>query len=352
MDYISYTPSGPNPNQAYMFGGQPAQQQGRPGIFPPNNLFPYDQYQFAPHAVSPTNGLPPCFAYPPPLPDPHATPSSSTGHVPSHGSSPFAPVSSEISNGGTAGDGSGGVSMSAPSSTGPSPGDAPPQVERQGKSSSDEKDMTDAQSRRKAQNRAAQRAFRERKEQRVRDLEDELSQYKEKYASLLKDNEELKRQIAKVATENEILRATAHAPIPNRDANNDNDCVEDKEACAAGPLPCAPKDQQDVTASNGPVWPNKSMVEADGTKQHAPAPPVPHRIKVCEITGERLLDASATWDLILSYHAEHNVNLDVQDIYERMKGKTRCDGQGAVIEEGHVRKAIEESLKAAKDDLL
>ncbi|KAM7210072.1 hypothetical protein V8F06_014548, partial [Rhypophila decipiens] len=59
-----------------------------------------------------------------------------------------------------------------------------------------------AQSRRKAQNRKAQRAFRERKERHIKDLETRLME-------TASENERLKRDLQKMSTENEILRATS-----------------------------------------------------------------------------------------------------------------------------------------------
>ncbi|PGH13433.1 hypothetical protein AJ80_06301 [Polytolypa hystricis UAMH7299] len=192
----------------------------------------------------------------------------------------------------------------------------------QGRSSSEEKDnLTPAQSRRKAQNRAAQRAFRERKERRVRDLEQELNEYKHNFSSLMEDNESLKRQIAKFETENEILRATSHSGPPNGHHS------PAAEPTMTGPMKYSPMDF------------------AEGKE---PA----HRITVNEKTGERYLNASATWDLIVSHLSNEGLKLDVQDIYERLKGHAQCDGQGPVLEESQVRKAIEDSIRGGSDELI
>ncbi|RAL61849.1 hypothetical protein DID88_002912 [Monilinia fructigena] len=83
---------------------------------------------------------------------------------------------------------------------------------QRGSNSDDEENMTPAQSRRKAQNRAAQRAFRERKERHVRDLEAKLAAYEKDSGNLALENERLKLQLTKAATENEILKATSGHP--------------------------------------------------------------------------------------------------------------------------------------------
>ncbi|EER23309.1 hypothetical protein D8B26_001402 [Coccidioides posadasii str. Silveira] len=202
------------------------------------------------------------------------------------------------------------------------------EVVQNNQSSSEEKDnLTPAQSRRKAQNRAAQRAFRERKERRVRDLEQELSEYKQNVNTLLEDNECLKREIAKVATENEILRATSTANrCPGVDAHHD------PQPITTGPMRYSPTDYSSPEGDNRPK-------------------PI-HRMKVNGATGEKLLDAAATWDLIVSRLADVDVKVDVQDIYNRLKGHAICDGTGPVLEESRVRKAIEESIASGTDELI
>ncbi|KAK2747068.1 hypothetical protein FQN55_005337 [Onygenales sp. PD_40] len=201
------------------------------------------------------------------------------------------------------------------------------------RSSSEEKEMmTPAQSRRKEQNRAAQRAFRARKERRVRDLEQELTEYKNNFSSLIEDNESLKRQIAKFATENEILRATSNIGIPSSSSRHP-------------PPPPPPPTKDPEPTTTGPMrWSPTDYTPGD----KSPA----HRVIVNKLTGERLLDASATWDLIVGHLTKQGVKLDVQDIYDRLRGRAQCDGQGPVIEEGCVLKAIEDSIAAGSDELI
>ncbi|OJD19694.1 hypothetical protein AJ78_00317 [Emergomyces pasteurianus Ep9510] len=195
--------------------------------------------------------------------------------------------------------------------------------------SSEEKEtLTPAQSRRKEQNRAAQRAFRERKERRVRDLEQELSQYKTNYSSLMEDHKSLKRQIEKVATENEILRATSN--------NSTQGSIVD-----GGP--------NRLPTPTG-LWRNLTDYSARGgdTKELVHRPYASGNGK----EGEKLLDASATWDLIVRHLSKRGVKLDVQDIYDRLKKHALLDGQCLVLYESHVLRAIEESAAAGSDELI
>ena len=194
----------------------------------------------------------------------------------------------------------------------------------------------------------------------MRGLEDELVLYKEKYSALQRENEDLKRQIAKLSTENEILKATAHASCPNGKHNHD-ERVENKTPETTSPRRYFPMDQDEISASNAPIWPNKAMVTENATSDaHLPdetqsgsmTPLSQHRIKYDKTTGERYLDASETWEMIVNYRAKHNVMLDLNDVYGRLRGKTKCDGQGAVIGEEVVKKAIQDSVEAGRDDLL
>lgn len=192
---------------------------------------------------------------------------------------------------------------------------------------------------------SSQRAFRERKERRVRDLEQELNEYKQNVNNLLEDNEHLKRQIAKVSTENEILRATSTA---NRCPAADGGHHEPPQPMTTGPMRYSPTEYTPPSAPQSSSSP--SSVEVDGNSRKHVKPV--HRIKVHEVTGERLLDASATWDVIVSRLADGDVRVDVQDIYNRLKGQAICDGTGPVLEEARVLKAIEDSIAAGRDELI
>ncbi|ODQ50470.1 hypothetical protein SAICODRAFT_31798 [Saitoella complicata NRRL Y-17804] len=59
---------------------------------------------------------------------------------------------------------------------------------------------------RKAQNRAAQRAFRERKEKHVKELEQKLNELRENTSLTAEENKTLREQIARLEMENEVLR--------------------------------------------------------------------------------------------------------------------------------------------------
>lgn len=188
-------------------------------------------------------------------------------------------------------------------------------------------------------NLCSQRAFRERKERRVRELEQKLNDLQAQSTTLHADNERLKRELAKVATENEILRATSSSGEKRSDGNSPRaDGDEDKEKSTTATI-------------NGPM----KWLSLDIRKQYAAdfkTGNLPHRIVLSAETGERLLDTKATWDLIQSHPLFQKGLVDIGDICERLKRITKCDGQGPAFEEGSVRKIIEESVACGNDELI
>ncbi|KAK7451953.1 bZIP transcription factor [Colletotrichum acutatum] len=197
---------------------------------------------------------------------------------------------------------------------------------RRGQSNSDdEENMTPAQSRRKAQNRAAQRAFRERKERHVKDLEAKLANLEAEAQQKSTENERLKREMQKISTENEILRATS--------SMNGHHSSASPEPRTTGPMHYNPKDfYTDLLAPHNNKTPS-------------------HRVAISS-DGERLLAAGATWDFIISHPLFKRGLVDVGDVSERLKNQARCDGQGPVFSERCIIEAIEGSVASGSDELL
>lgn len=190
----------------------------------------------------------------------------------------------------------------------------------------------------------SQRAFRERKERHVRELEQKLNDLEQTSTDLHADNERLKRELARIATENEILRATGSKSNGNHNGNgnshdnllmnNGHNHNHSNNNTTTGPLEFSPNDVQ------------KSI--ADSSKDGN----LPHRIVISDKTGERLLNARDTWDMIQDHPLFKQGLVDIGDVCDRLKGFEKCDGQGPVFEEGRVRKAIEESVGCGNDELI
>ncbi|KAI8675130.1 BZIP domain-containing protein [Fusarium keratoplasticum] len=188
--------------------------------------------------------------------------------------------------------------------------------------SEEDDNLTPAQSRRKAQNRAAQRAFRERKEKHVKDLEAKLAGLEAAQQQASLENERLKRDLQKMSTENEILRATSHV--------------------GHGSISPEP--------ATGPMRFNPTEFYSNVLQNHTNKSPS-HRIVTAD-DGERLLAAGAAWDFIISHELFKKGLVDIGDVSERLKHCARCDGQGPVFSERAIKSAIEQSVASGTDDLL
>lgn len=144
-------------------------------------------------------------------------------------------------------------------------------------------------------------------------------------ATVAEENERLKLQLQKAATENEILKATSAHSAAHRGGSE--------------PLPSA-----------GPMRYSPTDFYTEVLHAHENKTPS-HRILTSD-TGERLLAAGATWDYIINHPLYARGMVDVGDVSERLKEVAKCDGQGPVFEERDVIDAIEKSVASGSDELL
>ena len=168
----------------------------------------------------------------------------------------------------------------------------------------------------------------------MKDLEQKLTSLEQNSTSLHADNERLKRELAKIATENEILRATSQSDVHTNGHINGHHSPSHASSIAAGPMSFLPPDFYSSVLD-----PHHSAIPS-------------HRVTVSETTGERILAAGATWDLIQNHELFKRGLVDVGDVCERLKRLAKCDGQGPAFEEADVRRAIEESVAGGSDQLI
>ncbi|KAH8734051.1 hypothetical protein BGZ61DRAFT_445748 [Ilyonectria robusta] len=183
--------------------------------------------------------------------------------------------------------------------------------------------LTPAQSRRKAQNRAAQQAFRRRKEKHVKELEAKLAELEAARQQVSVENERLKQDIRRASTENEILRATSQV---------------------GGTHKISSEPTNDLPPFNSSKF-YSNILQNETNKTPS------HRI-ITSHDGERLLAAGATWDLIINHKLFKKGLVDVGDVSERLKHYAYCDGQGPVYSERSIIMAIEQSVISKTDNLL
>lgn len=198
--------------------------------------------------------------------------------------------------------------------------------------------------------------------------------------SLRAENETHKQEIAKISTENQILKATsqlvqpphshAHAPLRHR---------EEEMIVATGPMTYQPRDRDEgssssattttadkssspTSASHSTSSPPSSQSPTsaltakqppiDHTVRHASldeyinfALPAAHRITISPSTGQRLLSAGAVWEYIQASELFQDGLVEIEDVSRRLQGKAECDGSGPAFEEIVIQKALEESAK-------
>lgn len=182
------------------------------------------------------------------------------------------------------------------------------------RSSSEEKDSrTPQQNKRKAQNRAAQRAFRERKERHVKELEARNSTLQHAAVVLQKENEKLKRELVRVNKENQVLKARI-CPI----SDNITSFLLDADD------PVTDLFSRSLDRDGG------GQLSMEGQLITPPA----------DGPGEPLLDAGATWDYIQAHELVEKGLADIGDTCEKLRRAARCDGTGRHFQEKDVTAAI------------
>lgn len=159
---------------------------------------------------------------------------------------------------------------------------------------------------------------------------------------VLSENERLKRELDRIATQNEILRATS-TPMNFSKQNppalppQSSTVVAEPLPVSAGPMIYSPRSFNAVFAEHN----------TSGSDE-----PVSHRVAVSPTTGERLLATGAAWEMIQSHEYYRKGLIDLAEVADRLKDKILCDGSGPTFAESAVRKAIEDSVGAAGDELI
>ena len=165
-----------------------------------------------------------------------------------------------------------------------------------------------------------QRAFRERKERHVKELEAQVAELEAAKQSVAAENATLKASLHRATTENEILKATSTSlPAP--------------QITSTGPQFYTPTDQSQFYSN-----------VLDGHDQKFPS----HRI-VQDSDGGRLLAAAAAWDFIMEHPDVKAGRVDVQGVSEILKSQAKCDGQGPVFAEKAIVMAIQDSMGMDSD---
>ncbi|KAI4238393.1 MAG: hypothetical protein L6R40_005756 [Gallowayella cf. fulva] len=178
----------------------------------------------------------------------------------------------------------------------------------------------------------SQRAFRERKERHVKDLEGKLNTVTSQNNSLLAEIERLQRENEKFATQNEILRASTTPLNMNQPTFNGHPTSPHSPT---GPMHFSSMSHHVVSS------PNQRVV-----------PPSSHRIDISPTTGERLYGTGATWDFIQSHEMFRQGMVDIALVSQRLQPHAICEGSGPAFPETAIIRAIEDSIGGAADELI
>lgn len=182
--------------------------------------------------------------------------------------------------------------------------------------SKDDSDLTEEelQMKRRAQNRAAQRAFRERKEIKLKELETKLAQSEEEKRILLNQLDSARRQNTSMRMENESLKL------------------------GSGPVSNAPY------GSSKFVFPSTQTEFINALMKDSPHVLTEDTLnKVYEDAqnpGKKLMVIGAVWDYLQS-KSEDNSDIDIIKVMELLRGHEKCHGYGPAYLIELVESAIE-----------
>ncbi|KAK6462973.1 hypothetical protein DFJ63DRAFT_334545 [Scheffersomyces coipomensis] len=189
----------------------------------------------------------------------------------------------------------------------------------------DDSELTEdeLQLKRKAQNRAAQRAFRERKETKLKELEAKLLQSEEERQQLMEQLDLIRKQNISIQTENQVLRAKPQTNDFNiRDIGG---ASEDKFT-----FPQTQSDFIDALVGGEGHEVNQSTIN-----------------KVYENSGQKILAIGAVWDYLQIKAEEYDIdlhNLDVNLIMSKLRGHEKCHGFGPAYPLELVQKVFAETV--------
>ncbi|GEQ72443.1 hypothetical protein JCM33374_g6130 [Metschnikowia sp. JCM 33374] len=169
---------------------------------------------------------------------------------------------------------------------------------------------------RKAQNRLAQRAFRERKESKLKDLQAKLLASEEERQKLLEKLEEIKSQFISVKTENQVLRSNTsmqHVGTVNGVAQSSSSNAQPSGSKFTFPPSQEAFVEQMMSGQN-------HVIRKDTVSKIYEEPRRP---------GEKVLAVGAVWDyLSLKIEEEEYENIDMMEVMQNLKGSEVCHGYG------------------------
>ncbi|CDO95974.1 unnamed protein product [Kluyveromyces dobzhanskii CBS 2104] len=194
------------------------------------------------------------------------------------------------------------------------------------------KDTEEQIRRKRALNRAAQKAFRERKEARVKQLEKQLKQSENDREQLLNELEDLRKHNIEMHAENRILLQT----------KNDAATTAINAGSIAGPLGTA--SQNAYVEKNKFTFPSKRdfVDELVDHQQHSTQRNVTPPSLEYSHNGEQVMTVSATWEYL--HKMSENLQFDLSLVIGRLKDRVVCHGKGP----SYFKSDIDEYIEASR----
>lgn len=192
--------------------------------------------------------------------------------------------------------------------------------------------------RRKAQNRAAQRAFRERKEGKLKELSEKLEEAEQKRLKLEKELDEIKQKNILLDMENQYLQqnrtfggtsitsqntVNSSTPSPAQLPSNNGPDTTRAEIESQFVFPSGTK-AEFIVGTLGANNLSKHQLTENKIKEKSRGVGSSYEVK-----EERVLTISAVWDYIMEFLTlNEELDVDVAKIMAKLRGKEVCHGFG------------------------
>lgn len=161
------------------------------------------------------------------------------------------------------------------------------------------------------------------------------------------DFERLQRENERLATQNEILRATSK---PQSHPQPQVAPSEREVSPIPGPQRYSPSaafraNLMSATLQRHPPQSKDDLRAPAGTTGT-------YRLDVSAATGQKLLSMSAAWELVQNHELYKKGQINIHELCEKMKAFSTCNGHGPAFPEDALLTAIEESIGGPGDELL
>lgn len=195
---------------------------------------------------------------------------------------------------------------------------------------SETKDTEEEKDRKRALNRAAQKAFRDRKEAKVKQLEQKLRESEQDREQLLKELEDLRKHNIEMHAENRILlqtQGTNAAPFLIQSPMNPSQGLGQASANNKFTFPS----QRDFV---------QQLITLEEQNANSASPETPPPIQY-SFNGQDMMTVAATWEYL--HRLSEKLDFDVSLVMCKLKGRQVCHGNGPSFLKSDIDRYIDEA---------